>query len=59
MLDSVIRAKKKDYPQILLEECKYEQEKIKMENLIDDDLEKREFDESDSDSNDDDDESNK
>ena len=30
-----------------------------MENLIDDDLEKREFDESDSDSNDDDDESNK
>ena len=59
MLDFVIRAKKKDYPQILLEECKYEQEKIKMENLIDDDLEKREFDESDSDSNDDDDESNK
>ena len=59
MLDSVIRAKKKDYPQILLEECKYEQEKIKMEKLIDDDLEKREFDESDSDSNDDDDESNK
>ena len=59
MLDSVIKAKKKDYPQILLEECKYEQEKMKMENLIDDDLEKRESDESDSDSNGDNDESNK
>ena len=40
MLDSVIKAKKKYYPQTLLEECKYEQEKIKMENLIDDDLQK-------------------
>ena len=48
MLDSVIRAKKKYYLQILLEECKYEQEKIKMEKLIDDDLEKSD---SDSDSN--------
>ena len=38
MLDSVIKAKKKYYPQTLLEECKYEQEKIKMENFIDDDL---------------------
>ena len=62
MLDSVIKAKKKYYPQTLLEECKYEQEKIKMENLIDDDLEKILSDESDNDSNDeaefDDDESN-
>ena len=62
MLDSVIKAKKKYYPQTLLEECKYEQEKIKMENLIDDDLEKSLSDESDNDSNDetefDDDESN-
>ena len=33
-----IKAKKKYYPQTLLEECKYEREKIKMENLIDDDL---------------------
>ena len=41
MLDSVIKAKKKYYPQTLLEECKYEHEKIKMQNLIDDDLEKR------------------
>ena len=48
MLDSVIKAKKKYYPQTLLEECKYEQKRIKIENLIDDDLEKSESDESDS-----------
>ena len=61
MLDYVIKAKKKDYPQTLLEECKYEQEKIKMENLIDDDLEKSSSDESDSESDNDkdNDESNK
>ena len=52
MVDSVIKAQKKYYPQTLLEECKYGQERIKMENLIDDDLEKSESDESDSDSND-------
>ena len=52
MIDSVIKAQKKYYPQTLLEECRYEQERIKMENLIDDDLEKSESDESDSDSND-------
>ena len=34
MLDSVIKAKKKYYPQTLLEECIYKQEKIKMENLM-------------------------
>ena len=44
MLDSVIKAKKKYYPQTLLEECKYEQERIKIQNLIDDDLEKIERD---------------
>ena len=49
MLDSVIKANKKYYPQTLLEECKYVQEKIEIENLIDDDLEKGE---SDSDSDD-------
>ena len=38
MLDSVIRANKKYYPQTLLEECKYEITKSKMENLINDDL---------------------
>ena len=40
MLDSIIKAKKKYYPQTLLEECKYKQEKIKMVTLISDDLEK-------------------
>ena len=50
MIDSVIKANKKYYPQILLEECKYIQEKIKTENYIDEDLENSE---SDSNSNDD------
>ena len=45
ILDSVIKANKKYYPQTFLEECKYVQEKIKIENYIDDDLK------SDSDSN--------
>ena len=45
MLDSVVKGKKKHYPQTILEECKYEPKKIKMENLIDDDLEKRSSDE--------------
>ena len=49
MLDSVIKANKKYYPQTFLEECKYVQEKIKTENYIDEDLEKSE---SDSDFND-------
>ena len=49
MLDFVIKANKKYYPETLLEECKYAQEKIKTENYIHDDLEKSE---SDSDSND-------
>ena len=46
MLDSVIKAKKKCYPQTLLEECKYETKKIKLENLTDEDLEKSLSDES-------------
>ena len=41
MVDSVKRANKKYYPQTLLEECKYEQQKIKIDNLIHDDLEKK------------------
>ena len=49
MLDSVIKANKKYYPQTFLQECKYVQEKIKIENHIDEDLEKSE---SDSESND-------
>ena len=39
MIDSVIKANKKYYPQTLLEECKYIQEKIKIVNHIDEDLE--------------------
>ena len=34
MIDSVIKTNKKCYPQTLLEECKYIQEKIKIENYI-------------------------
>ena len=42
MLDSVIKSNKKYYPQTLLEECKYIQEKIKIENHIDEDFKKSE-----------------
>ena len=38
MLGSVVRLSKKYYSQTLLEECKYEIKKNKMENLINDDL---------------------
>ena len=38
ILDSVIKANKKYYPQTFLEECKYVQEKIKFENYIDEEL---------------------
>ena len=38
ILDSVIRVSKKYFHQTLLEECKYEIKKTKMENLINDDL---------------------
>ena len=51
-----VKARKKLYPQTLLEECKYEPKKIKMENLVHDDLEKSSSDEldneADNDSND-------
>ena len=39
MIDTVIRVNKKYYPQTLLEECKYTQEKIKIKNYINKDLE--------------------
>ena len=58
VLDSVVKAKKKYYPQTLLEECKYEPKKIKMENFIDDDLEKSSSDESDNEDGNDETESN-
>ena len=38
MLHSVIRINKNYYPQTLLEECKYEIKKNRMEDLINDDL---------------------
>ena len=47
MLNSVVKAKKKHYPQTLLEDCKYEPKKIKMQNLIDNDLEKSSSEDSD------------
>ena len=47
VLDSVIRANKKYYPQTLLEDCKYEITKKKIENLINDDLDTSSSDESD------------
>ena len=34
MPNTVIKAKKKYYPQTLLEECKHKLEKIKMESLL-------------------------
>ena len=48
MIDSVIKVNKKYYPQTVLEECKYVQGKIKIENYINEDLENSD---SDSDSN--------
>ena len=48
MIDSVIIVNKKYYPQTFLEGCKYIQEKIKIENYINEDLEDSE---SDSDNN--------
>ena len=39
MIDPVIKANKKYYPQTVLEECKYIQEKTKLENYINKDLE--------------------
>ena len=48
MIDSVIEANKKYYPETLFEESKYRQEKVKIENYINEDLEDSE---SDSDTN--------
>ena len=47
MLDSVIRVNKKYYPQIHLENCKYEIKKSRIENLINDNLDLSSSDESD------------
>ena len=53
ILDSVIRANKKYYPQTLLEKCKYVIKKNKMGNLINDDLDLSSSDESDNESDND------
>ena len=50
MLDAVIRVNKKYYPQTFLEERKHVIRKNKMENLINDDLDLRPSDKSDSES---------
>ena len=44
MLNSVIRVNKNYNPQRILEECKYEIKKTKIENLVMDDLDLRSFD---------------
>ena len=52
MIDLVIKTNKKYYPQTFLEECKYMQEKMKIENYMNEYLENSDSDsESDSDSN--------
>ena len=47
MIDSVVRVNKKYYLQTILENCKYEIKKNKMENLINDDLDSSSSDKSD------------
>ena len=44
MINSVIKASKKYYPQTVLRKCKYIQEKRNIENYIDEDLENSETD---------------
>ena len=41
--DNVIRENKKFYPQKFLEECQYKIKRTKMENFINDDLDKFKF----------------
>ena len=47
-IDSVIKMDKKNYPQVYLEECRYEIKKKKMTRVIDAELELDDFDGSDS-----------
>ena len=47
---SIVKVKKDYYPQTLLEECIYRMKRNKMENLIDDDLERSSTDKSDNES---------
>ena len=50
ILDSIIYAYEKYYPQVFLEECKYMQEKIKTKNYIDEELKSESDSDTDSDS---------
>ena len=50
ILDSIIYAYEKYYPQVFLEECKYVQEKPKTKNYIDQELKSESDTDSDSDS---------
>ena len=50
ILDSIIYAYEKYYPQVFLEECKYVQEKTKTKNYIDQELKSESDTDSDSDS---------
>ena len=49
VLDSIVYAHEKYYPQIFLEECEYVQEKIKTNNYIDGELKSESDSDSDSD----------
>ena len=49
ILDSVLYAYEKYYPQIFLEECKYAKENIKTKNYIDNELKSESDSDSDSD----------
>ena len=51
ILDSIIYAYEKYYPQIFLEECKYAKENIKTKNYVDKELKSESDSNSDSDSN--------
>ena len=53
ILDSIIYAYEKYYPQVFLEECKYAKENIKTDNYIDEELKSESESESDSDSDND------
>ena len=51
ILDSIIYAYEKYYPQVFLEECKYAKENIKTKNYIDNELKSESGSDSDSDNN--------
>ena len=53
ILDSIIYAYEKYYPQVFLQECKYVQEKIKAKNYIDEELKSKSDTDADSDSDND------